>query len=246
MGSRRRPVLLWAGVVLALAGTAASAGAYLLPTDFLLRMLAERRRRMGIRDLAVHLLVSSGPGSGDEARFYLKRSERVRWERTGERPRVRVEDHGRVAVGEERPERLRSGPVDELFGVLMAPEGRNIDQMAGRMQKVLRSAGVDLAVVSLSRRSDRVAYVIGALPWEATRPQLWLDKDTFLPLGWVLRAGEHVHEVRLLRYGSSEAGDWFPHLVERRVDGELVERLEVVRAAINEGLPDTLFLLPDH
>ena len=64
----------------------------------------------------------------------------------------------------------------------------------------LSALGIDMTVVSLGRLGDTVAFVIGAQYPDETVSQLWVDKETFLPLRLILkRAADDVAvEVRYL------------------------------------------------
>ncbi len=49
----------------------------------------------------------------------------------------------------------------------------------------LSLSGVDVEVCSLGRWNGRIAYVIGAQHPDESPPQVWIDKETFLPLRFI-------------------------------------------------------------
>jgi hypothetical protein len=69
-----------------------------------------------------------------------------------------------------------------------------------RLAERLSALGIDMTVVSLGRLGDTVAFVIGAQYPDESVSQLWVDKETFLPLRLILKdVGSDVAvEVRYL------------------------------------------------
>lgn len=71
----------------------------------------------------------------------------------------------------------------------------------------LLELGVDVSISSLGRFEDKIAYVIGADYPEDSVNQLWVDKDTLLPLRLIIKgvngdAGSDTAEVRYLTWWS--------------------------------------------
>ncbi|MEZ4270663.1 MAG: hypothetical protein R3C68_04285 [Myxococcota bacterium] len=226
-----------------------TASAYVLPASYLLRVLAEKRRSQKMKDLTVHFITEkSGVDHPVDERLYLKKPERLRLIEEGEGGQIYVEREGRYASGTDGRLTRGQGPVTNLLATLLAPKGENLEDAATHMLAALKAIGVDTSVVSLGRVDTRPAYVIGARVWETTKPQVWLDKASFLPVKTVVPQGDAkgrvILEKRLLEYGSPVAGNWFPRLVEDYVDGRLVRRAEVSQVLSNQDLPETLFALP--
>jgi len=225
-----------------------TAHAYILPTDFLMRMVADRRRRMGLRDLTIQLQTEINNGESEvEERIYFKQSERMRIVREASPSSIYVDKEGVRAEGTPKLSRL-SGATSNLLPLLFVPRGDDLEQAATHMVAGLRAVGIDVATVSLARNGEDIAYVIGAQPWETDKPQLWIDKERFLPVRCILQvpAGAKASklETRMLEYGSSVAGDWFPRVLETYRDGALLARAEVVSVQTNESLPESLFDVP--
>jgi hypothetical protein len=226
-----------------------AAAAYVLPSDFVLRMVVEKRRKLGIVDMTIQLTTETDKkGPPIEERVYIKdpeRSRRVRQDEAGTRITVQVED--KAAAGPENALKpLKTIP--DLLPLLLQPAGEDLEQIQERLVAVLERMGIDTGSVTLGRMGSTVAYVIGGKAQDSDRPLLWIDKESFLPLKLVTtqkQGGltERV-EVRWMEFGSSTTGDWFPRVVEIWKDGKRVERSEVSKIEINKKVPDTLFVLP--
>ena len=233
----------------AVLAAAATARAYVPPADFLVRLLADKRRELGVKDLSAQLVsdVEGVEGQVDE-RFYLKWPERVRLvAQREEGTAVYVEREGQRAAGLENALKRLPG-VPDLTAVLFAPAGKDLDDMGARLIATLKAAGVDTSIVSLGRQDDTVAYIIGARPFEPDKPQVWLYKATQQPMRTVLfdktRSPPSRVETRFLSYGSPAGGDYLPGVVEVSRDGKRVRRAELSKLAVNQGLPETLFDVP--
>jgi outer membrane lipoprotein-sorting protein len=244
-----RARMILALVILGALFVADTAAAYILPSDFILRMVVEKRRKLGIVDMTVQLTTETDKkGAPIEERIYIKdpeRMRRVRQEEGGTRVTVQVED--KAAEGPENALKPVKG-LQDLLPVLLQPSGEELEQIQERVVSVLKRLGIDTATVTLGRLGSTVAYVIGGKASDTNKPLLWIDKENFLPLKIVTTQkkdgkSEWV-EVRWLEFGSSSTGDWFPRILEVWKDGKRVERSEVVKVEINKKVPDTLFLLP--
>jgi hypothetical protein len=80
--------------------------------------------------------------------------------------------------------------------------------------------GVDKRYTGLSRLEGRPAYVIGGRPWETDRPQVWLDKETWVPVRAIARVDGRLADVRMTGYTDPASGEWHPRLIQVYVDGE--------------------------
>ncbi len=222
------------------------ASAYVLPAEYILRILADKRRRLNIVDLSIQLTteLSRQDAPADE-RLYLKTPERMRRVRQDEETTtVEIVREGKGARGPEGAVRRFRGKVD-LLPTLLMPRGEDLDAMQVRMTKAVAALGIDTSATSLGRYQDRVCYIIGARAWETEVSQLWLDKETFLPLRLILVDGKkRKQETRWLEFGSSVTGDWFPRVIEVLEGGKRVERAEVTKIELNKKVPETLFELP--
>jgi outer membrane lipoprotein-sorting protein len=226
-----------------------TAAAYILPADYVLRMLVEKRRKLGIVDMTVQLTTETDKkGAPIEERIYIKdpeRMRRVRTDESGTKITVQVED--KAAEGPENALKpLKTLP--DLLPVLLQPAGEEIDQVQERLLAVLKRLGINTSAIFLGRLGSTVAYVIGGKPSDTDKPLLWIDKENFLPLKLVTTEktgskSERV-EIRWMEFGSATTGDWFPRVIEIWKDGKRIERSEVSKVDINKKVPDTLFVLP--
>lgn len=122
-------------------------------------------------------------------------------------------------------------------------------ELADQLLDDLKKMHVDLDLVSYGRFDGRVAYVIGAKPYETDKPQIWLDKDALLLLRVIEvepGAGEKRklrREIRLLGYGSPEGGNWYPKVIERWENDTLVQRSVTRAVERNEPLDEALFAI---
>ena len=71
------------------------------------------------------------------------------------------------------------GPMDYYKDLLLI-------RKPGALLQKLSLRGVDVSTVSLGRYKGQVAFVIGAFAPDETVPQVWVDKETFLPMRWIV------------------------------------------------------------
>jgi len=229
MLSRARRLLGLSGLVLLLAGPAL---AYILPADFLLRKMADKRRRIGISRLTVTMECQRGQSARAEEKLYLKVPGRIRWEGPGDEVivcqgvRCRHRGGGQQAV----PAWIR-----HLNFFFVGPARQSA------YQKMLKTLGVDTRRDTLSRFGGRVAVVLGAKSWERDRPQFWLDKDLFLPLRLFLKQEGALIDIAWKQWGSRLSGDWFPASLEVRRDGQPLLSCQVTGVDSRRAVPDKLF-----
>ena len=85
------------------------------------------------------------------------------------------------------------------------------------LQEWLMQQGVDVAVSSIGRYEDRLVYVVGAKYPDLTVSQIWVDKETFLPIRWVAAEPQKDGATRTMDavYGNWQRVDkaWFPMTV---------------------------------
>jgi hypothetical protein len=229
---------------LALLAVCRPAGAYLLDTPYLMRLLVDARRdapRAATLTLNSELTGQDHPVEG---RLYLKRPERMRLVDMDDTVAVVVAKEGAGASGEERALRPHKDGYT-LLASLLSPRGRDLDDASARLVKALAASAIDPNVVALGRQDEQVVYIIGAQPWEGERPQVWLDKASFMPVrvrlpGLAPDGKSSVQELRLLEYGGA-AVPGLPRVWEAYQDGTLVRRSEVVGGQVNAELPEALF-----
>lgn len=143
----------------------------------------------------------------------------------------------------DRPAQPAKSAGDLLLTFLGTAEKEGGSQ---RGIQFLEQRGVDTNVVSLSRFDRRVVYVIGAKPWDLSKPQLWIDKNLLVPVRMIEvdKATGAVTDTRLYGIGSAITGEWFPQRVELWRDGKLVEATSYRSARLNEEVNEDLFRAP--
>jgi hypothetical protein len=120
-----------------------------------------------------------------------------------------------------------------------------LEQSGGTPESHADFLGVDSAITSPGRLAGRPVYVIGARYPDMTAAQIWLDKETFRPLRWVLppSAGSREAGVLDVRYvGWRQAASiWYPKEVRFYVDGIVVRQIRVEGIEVVDGFEAALF-----
>lgn len=113
------------------------------------------------------------------------------------------------------------------------------------LQERLSHLGVDPKVSSLGRFQGKPAYVLGAQYPDDTVPQVWLDKNTFRPLRWIITSHTQQRlEVRYLQWHTLK-NTWYPMHIEFFADGNLVREIHVENIKVNPSFPKNLFDIED-
>jgi hypothetical protein len=109
--------------------------------------------------------------------------------------------------------------------------------------------GVDPEVTSLGRFEGQTAFVIGAQYPDTTFPQVWIDKETLLPMRWIVQGanpGEKTvrFEIRYL--------DWrqtgrirYPDQIEFLRNGTPVRLIQVENIVLNSQFGREMFNIDD-
>lgn len=227
-------------LVLFLAG---GAGAYVLQGAHVLDLMIGRLGKM--RSLEVHQRVILYDDRLAQGQAEL--SETVRY---------RLPDGFRSDLETEGTSRthLRAGrsAATLLDGQMVSPAETPFDlykdlllyRNRETLEKRLARLGVDISVSSLGRFDGRIAFVIGARYPDETRSQVWIDKETFQPLRWLVRnpddpPGTGV-EIRY-RNWAKNGPIQYPMQVLFFQDGRLVREIGAQRLGINPDFADDLF-----
>ncbi len=181
---------------------------------------------------------------GAAERVWLEAPGRLRRELdVGKQTILDIRLDGRLIVRQpNKPEQSLKSGLDLLADVMTATAGQEPAPAAQKLLAALKVVGVNTEVVSYARFDGRVAYLIGSKPWETDKPQVWFDKDLFVPLRVVTLQKEGSAQtrldVRLLGWGSPVGGAWYPAAVEIwRGDA-------VVRRTLTESLDRNITLDP--
>jgi hypothetical protein len=220
------------------------ASAYLLPADAILSTAARKRAELAFTTIVAEGTFQRGDGPPLQVWEAVRANKAHRIERRdGNNTEVALTVPGKrysFKTGERAPAPQKSNG-DLIFTFFASTE-----REPGRTSQFLRAHDIDDNVVSLSRLDGRVAYVIGAKPWELNKSQLWIDKDLFLPIRLIHvdRQSGSVTDTRFLGVGSALTSEWFPQRIELWKDGKLVESTTYSSARLNEEVSEDLFRPP--
>ncbi len=143
-----------------------------------------------------------------------------------------------ITVRDGRLQSDAAGVFDHYAAVLLSGSREEMDER-------LTALGIDTAVSSLGRFAGRPLFVLGAQYPDATRPMLWIDKTTFLPLHLFVRASGTAGSAPMLEFRYL---DWtksgrhrYPMRIECYQGETLLRRIVVDRLNWNALLSDALF-----
>ena len=109
--------------------------------------------------------------------------------------------------------------------------------------------GINVGKSSYGRWKEKIAYVIGAQYPDESKPQLWIDKESFLPIRWLFQVdhpdvGLDRVEFRYKDWQQT-AGSWYPGEIEIFHGQGLSRRIKVHALEIDPLFDDALFNI-DH
>jgi hypothetical protein len=109
----------------------------------------------------------------------------------------------------------------------------------------LLQLGVDVSISSLGRFEEKIAFVIGAQYPDESVSQIWIDRDTFLPLRWIIKgvdpAGKSDSlEIRYLVWWKTGKTP-YPSRIEFYQDENLVRVNQVLNLKENATFSEELF-----
>jgi hypothetical protein len=115
------------------------------------------------------------------------------------------------------------------------------------LSKRLSNLGIDISVSSLGRFDGRLALVVGAEFPDQTVPQVWIDKETFQPLGIIVFGAKSLYSTQTgfleIRYSNwQQIGKIsYPMQIEFIQDGVKVRAIEVDDYQINPNFSKDIF-----
>jgi hypothetical protein len=191
------------------------------------------KQQVGRAQLTVRCRGVSGAESRDE-RILIKAPGMVR--------RERGTDVVEICRAEKCWQQRGSAPAVPLSGWSYLQYLFFAEKPSGdRYQSMLTSLKVNIKETTLARFHGKVAYIIGAKEWERDRPQLWIDKDSFLPLRLFVHDGTSLVDIGWFNWGGRTGGNYFPSEVEVARDGKIFERCELVDINTTLKISDDLF-----
>jgi hypothetical protein len=111
------------------------------------------------------------------------------------------------------------------------------------LYKQLLIHGVDVEKISLGRFEDQVVFVLGAQYPDESVAQVWVDKESFLPVRWLdISSSDPDDRIDVVYRRWQRRGDlWYPLKVEILRGQRLIRRIEVMEISVNPSLPAELF-----
>lgn len=105
------------------------------------------------------------------------------------------------------------------------------------LQNRLEALGVDVSISSLGRFQERIVFVLGSEYPDENRPQIWVEKDTFVPLRWILggKASENYRDKLDVRYLDWKQIDsrWYPMRIAFYQGAVLAREIRVDTIQVN-------------
>lgn len=230
----------------AMVAAPAVALAHIPTAEVILSSAARKREAMAVDVLVAHGVLKRRGEAPREVWEALHWGKGHRVEQKGTAgTEVRLTAQGKLwrwSLG-ARPGPAAKSDADVLAAFLGG--GGDTEGAGRRAARLLERLGVDTSVVSLSRQDGRIAYVIGAKPWEKDKPQLWLDKQYEVPIRILERdASGKLRETRFLGFGLPVGQDRFPERIEVRENGELLESTVYHRVELNPAVDLQIFAPP--
>jgi len=106
-------------------------------------------------------------------------------------------------------------------------------------------SGVDVSISSLGRFEDKIAFVIGGEYPAETKPQVWIDKNTFRPIRMILHGVSTDPDAGMLEFRYRNWQDFdgvaYPMNIEFFQDGRMVRRIHVESVTVNPSFSKDLF-----
>ena len=114
------------------------------------------------------------------------------------------------------------------------------------LHKTLLSHGVDVGKTSLGRYEDHIVYVIGAQFPDTSVSQVWVDKESLLPIRWLHVSSRGLNDRLIFVYSDWQKNGnlWYPMLVETLHDQKVIRRIRVNQVQVNAALSPELFNIP--
>jgi hypothetical protein len=113
------------------------------------------------------------------------------------------------------------------------------------LEEKLPGFGVDVTVSSFGRFQGNPVYVVGARYPDETIPQVWIDKDTFRPLRWIVTAEDKGKnrvslEIRYLEWWK-KGKTWYPRRIEFYQNEILMREIQVDNIIVDPYFSERLF-----
>jgi len=236
-----------------LLGTAVAV-AYAPTAGFIISLVIGKRAKQKLDAVRITLKrtdYENGAAKGEpyDVIFTYRSAGKVRREWTDkEGKHVRVSDGTRMLRVDG--DKKSVGAADpHLMDALWATGNDEGERSAAqdRAMAVLTAWTVSDTPVSFSRMDGRIAWVVGAQSKQLDVPQVWVDKDDLLPLRMIYpepaKDGQKpvLVDERLIKWGSSVGGDFYPARRELYRAGALVRVDELQKVDVTPKLDEREF-----
>jgi hypothetical protein len=104
--------------------------------------------------------------------------------------------------------------------------------------------GVDIGASSLGLWDEDVVYVIGAHYPDESVSQVWVDKERFLPVRWIIHQPptsrtDHFKVLEFAYRQWRQHGEtWYPMLIDTYLDGRIIRQGRVNQVDVNTIGPE--------
>ena len=140
---------------------------------------------------------------------------------------------------------MNGGIVSEVPDIRCILKDFLVERSPDNILEVLHANHINTDRMGLGRFNGKIAYIIGANEGQTQAPQLWLDKDTFLPVRFIKEEekedGPSILEVRYLNYKYIDRKYRYPSVVEFYRDNKLTLRYQTRKVVVNTSIPNNLF-----
>ncbi|MBW2020695.1 MAG: hypothetical protein JRI58_11525 [Deltaproteobacteria bacterium] len=225
-------------------GLAAASHSYILPAEQILSFMIEqlgsgRTLMVSQKTVLYDPGLEGGMRELDETLYY----------RYPDRFRCEVSISGTEQVRVVSPEGAISVTNGKIIAETESPFDHFKDLLLYRQTEVLieqlSQLDINPEIVSLGRYKDRIAYVIGAKYPDESVPQVWIEKNTFRPIRFILRGSGLNHtgweEIEYTEYMPLDKHRWYPARILFFQNGRLVRMYVLKTFGINPELPGRLF-----
>ncbi|SHG45766.1 hypothetical protein [Flagellimonas flava] len=135
-------------------------------------------------------------------------------------------------------EMVHSGPEIQEFLIL---EGGIFYYSVSETIERLKGLGIDTAVLSESSYNGKSVLIIGAIPGEIKKPQIWLDKENLFVVRRFSKSNQgNLYEVRYDDYKNID-GHWIETWIEFYRDGRLIQTERYTQIDVEPKLDDHVF-----
>ncbi len=155
--------------------------------------------------------------------------------------RIHVVSQGqKLTIVDDKITGTPEGPYDQYKDLLLS-------NSAHMLQKILYMNGVDVGITSLGRLGDQIVFVIGAIYPDESVPQVWVDKDQFVPLRWLfIRKGKGPSQADdrwdfLYAQWQKIDGAYYPFKIETFHNRQRIRLIRVTKADVNAVIDGELF-----